>query len=573
MIDKVKFKFTVKKFIILLCSTVVFFTFVLMLQSLAKLPDNKEIWVEGFNENVDVYLNGNLLSSGIDITGELFAPFQKEDNISIQKKLKNINSDSATFIFHSFHSNVEIYLDDQLLYSFSRPDNESEKEIANKYHFVKLPNNCSGKTLKVNLYVKENDAFTYFDIFKLCISDNPIFYFYKPLLLPLVMNSFLMLLGIILALIGIIIALLGGKFHSFIYLAGVSFYVGLWSFCNYGFLDIFMDTSKYGNAIEYDSLFLSIYFYLLMISDLKQNNISPILLKINKIIKLVYSAALIVTFIAQIFNFLHSSDVLQFFHILSIISILTSIFMLSRNYKKQELYEKVLFIGQAILSLLMTIIALCFVLINFTSVDISSNILKLDFNIIGTVTMFVVIILFFSSYLMRFYEMTVYQKNIKLLEKMAYNDTLTGLENRQSCDLNIMKIINRSKDYHCILFDLNNLKITNDALGHTIGDQLIKSFADCLKKAFPENSIKSRIGGDEFLVVVDSADEKGINKYIDILYGLIDNVNMDKDIEFELSTSFGVAHSSEVAIYKNYESVIDLADERMYEQKRKYKNE
>lgn len=249
------------------------------------------------------------------------------------------------------------------------------------------------------------------------------------------------------------------------------------------------------------------------------------------------------------------------------ISILVSIITLSYKHKKQALYEKILFIGQSTLSLIMVIIILWFAFVNFTSIDV----LKFDFNIAGTITMFMVIILFFASYIVRFYEMTVYQKKMKFLEKMAYNDSLTGLENRHSSTLNIMKIINNNKDYHCILFDLNNLKTTNDISGHSMGDNLIKSFADCLNKAFPNDSIKSRIGGDEFLVVVAESNEKKINEYLDSLSAFVDEVNLKEKGNFQLSTSFGIAHSTEVAIYRNYEAVIDLADKRMYEQKRKSK--
>lgn len=567
MATKIKFKFTIKKFIILLCSIILFYGLLFAFKSLARLPRNKEIWLNGFNKNVDIYINDKSICSGTDILKELFEPFEKGDKISIIKRIEPINSSNVTFVFHSWHSTVEVYLDDTLLYNFAKTQDESDREIANKYHFVKLPNNCAGKTLKVNVYVREKKAFSYFDTFRLCLSDNPIFYFYKPLTFPLIMNAFLILLGTILALAGVIISIFDGKFNSFIYLAGGSFFTGLWSSCNYGFLDMFTNLSKFGNAIEYDSLFLSVYFYLLMISDLKKSKLAPILFEINKIIKLIYSAILIFTFIAQIFNIMHSNDILPIFHIIGPISILASIITLAYNFKRQELYERILFIGQAILSLAMVIIMLWFAFINFTSIEV----LTFNFNLAGSVTMFAIIMLFFANYTIRFYEMAVYQKKIKFLEQMAYNDNLTGLENRQSSTLNLIKIIKSNKDYYCILFDLNNLKTTNDVLGHAMGDRLIKTFADCIKEVFPKDSIKSRIGGDEFLVIVASSSEEEINGYLDNLCILIDDINIIEKDNFVLSTSFGIAHSSEVAIYNDYEAVISLADERMYEQKRRSK--
>lgn len=48
------------------------------------------------------------------------------------------------------------------------------------------------------------------------------------------------------------------------------------------------------------------------------------------------------------------------------------------------------------------------------------------------------------------------------------------------------------------LFDLNNLKLINDSLGHLAGDQMIRSFARLLKESMPKNAKLYRYGGDEF---------------------------------------------------------------------------
>ncbi|MCY7593451.1 GGDEF domain-containing protein, partial [Bacillus altitudinis] len=52
-----------------------------------------------------------------------------------------------------------------------------------------------------------------------------------------------------------------------------------------------------------------------------------------------------------------------------------------------------------------------------------------------------------------------------------------------------------------LFLDLNRFKIINDALGHNIGDLLLKAAANRLTKCLPDNGFIARIGGDEFLMI------------------------------------------------------------------------
>ena len=92
------------------------------------------------------------------------------------------------------------------------------------------------------------------------------------------------------------------------------------------------------------------------------------------------------------------------------------------------------------------------------------------------------------------------------VKELAYTDELTKLTNRRYFyeELNSIKDRELSSDTTVVFFDVNRLKYTNDTLGHDAGDELLIGTADCIKKAFQDNStsVISRMGGDEFIAML-----------------------------------------------------------------------
>jgi diguanylate cyclase (GGDEF)-like protein len=98
------------------------------------------------------------------------------------------------------------------------------------------------------------------------------------------------------------------------------------------------------------------------------------------------------------------------------------------------------------------------------------------------------------------------------LERLAYQDPLTGLFNRRALDEHAEQAFrvpeSGSRDVTAVTVDINDLKAVNDSLGHTVGDQLIQSVARTLGKLFDPllGSLVARVGGDEFTVLVTDHD-------------------------------------------------------------------
>lgn len=81
-------------------------------------------------------------------------------------------------------------------------------------------------------------------------------------------------------------------------------------------------------------------------------------------------------------------------------------------------------------------------------------------------------------------------------------DAQTGLYNKLRWDELMDPHTPLPNAYGLIMLDFNNLKTTNDTLGHEAGDAMILRFADILRSTLPSNSIICRWGGDEFTAIL-----------------------------------------------------------------------
>lgn len=160
------------------------------------------------------------------------------------------------------------------------------------------------------------------------------------------------------------------------------------------------------------------------------------------------------------------------------------------------------------------------------------------------------------------------------IRRMAYIDTLTGLPNRASMNERLLEEMERVKQNGAvgavIFIDLDDLKMVNDAFGHSYGDALIKEAGKRLAELVGENVFAARIGGDEFMVIYPDVDKEAVAGFAD---QIIRELNRDfklLDIRFRVSTSAGVAlypADSDIA-----EELFQNADNALYAAKKAGKN-
>ena len=163
----------------------------------------------------------------------------------------------------------------------------------------------------------------------------------------------------------------------------------------------------------------------------------------------------------------------------------------------------------------------------------------------------------------------------KIIHFQAYHDTLTRLPNRTLLNDRLVQAISHAKRNNeklSIMFlDLDRFKNINDTLGHLMGDKLLQSVADRLKKCLRECDTLARIGGDEFTILLPEIHSKGDSELI--AQKIIDTLKHPFSLDNQniyISTSIGIAHYPNDGETK--ESLLKHADIAMYAVKNKGKD-
>lgn len=161
----------------------------------------------------------------------------------------------------------------------------------------------------------------------------------------------------------------------------------------------------------------------------------------------------------------------------------------------------------------------------------------------------------------------------KELRFSANRDSLTGLRNTTSYKSWVAEldkeIKNEAANFGVVVFDLNQLKKTNDTYGHDVGDKLIVTAAKVISDVFKRSPV-FRIGGDEFLAVLQHGDLDDCEE----LFVRLDTVCGNTVIEEMNTTSISIARG--FAMFETnkdvcFNDVFKRADNAMYENKRKNK--
>jgi diguanylate cyclase (GGDEF)-like protein len=156
------------------------------------------------------------------------------------------------------------------------------------------------------------------------------------------------------------------------------------------------------------------------------------------------------------------------------------------------------------------------------------------------------------------------------LLQLAYYDGLTGLPNRHLLPDRLrqaMAAAARYAQYCAVIFlDLDGFKQVNDTLGHAQGDFLLRQAGQRLALALRENDTVSRVGGDEFVIVVTGLRELGhIDKIVQKLQRRLEDPFVLEDNEFNLRASFGIALYPDDG--DTVETLLAHADSAMYRAK------
>lgn len=159
-------------------------------------------------------------------------------------------------------------------------------------------------------------------------------------------------------------------------------------------------------------------------------------------------------------------------------------------------------------------------------------------------------------------DITDRKKYEESLHYLSTHDSLTGLYNRVYFDAEMKRLVS-SREYpvSIIVADVDGLKMVNDTKGHDAGDQLIQATAAALLSIFRAADVVSRIGGDEFAVLLPHTEQATAQDAVDRILASFESAEPMND-GGGLSLGIATANSGDELV-----AALKLADERMYQHK------
>ena len=118
------------------------------------------------------------------------------------------------------------------------------------------------------------------------------------------------------------------------------------------------------------------------------------------------------------------------------------------------------------------------------------------------------------------------------------------------------------------MFDLNNLKLVNDNLGHEMGDKYIEAFSALLASLQNDRISAYRVGGDEFSVIMEKTNAVEIHKVLDKLEKAVEKYNVKHNIKISYARGYEISTRDH---YYLMEELSKRADSNMYRNKQTMK--
>ncbi|GGB85957.1 hypothetical protein GCM10011352_09790 [Marinobacterium zhoushanense] len=162
-------------------------------------------------------------------------------------------------------------------------------------------------------------------------------------------------------------------------------------------------------------------------------------------------------------------------------------------------------------------------------------------------------------------------RQTRSLAYQARHDDLTGLPNRSHLIETIRKRVEdpEVRPFSVLFIDLDRFKLINDSLGHQAGDRMLQKLAQLLVARLPKDSLLFRMGGDEFILLVEGDVQRASIEADRVLIATTLPLDID-DVRVQITASIGISHYPDHG--EDLGMLIKHADTAMYRAKAQGKN-
>lgn len=464
--------------------------------------------------------------------------------------IPGINND---FVFYSVHQNITVYCNDKQIYQYPVENNNPFAVTPGyNWNFISLPDELNSLTIHIT---SPYDGYS---------EDIPTFYVGSTLaVIAKIINTNItsFLLCFVIFSLGILMVVYWIYIRCHIYIRPNLLYLGIfaillsiWSANESRFTTLLLKNNLACSYLAFMTLMmLPLPFGLFVRSYYEDDH------KIWDIFGIANAIQIFICLYLQIFKLADLRNTLWTTHVMMTFLIITVVFSSLKLLRKGHNSNNI------------KLNLLCILICTFTSsFDIVTYYLgALDNNTFGRVGFLLyIVILGFSSFKESASLMKLGRK-ANTYQRLAYTDQMTSMSNRTAFDRDFEVLSSSPDDVAIINLDLNSLKQINDTLGHSFGDAYITSAAKIISDTYAHVGKCYRVGGDEFVVIIEQASHFDFQYYFNLMEWSIDSYNANQK-DFHMQIAYGYA-IYDYAQDKTLDSTYRRADKNMYNNKKEKK--
>lgn len=457
------------------------------------------------------------------------------------------------FAFYSIHQKVDVYANKQLIYQYPITNNNPFAASPGYcWNFIELPSGTVNLEIIISSpyrsYLKSIPAFyvgNHFSLPAYIVSSN---------LMPFLICVIMFVMGLVFVAYHIVMSKNVTTQGKLLKLGIFSLFLSIWSINECSMTTLIMKNNIVTSYISFLSLMMLPFPFAIFVKTFYEDN-STIWDNFcyMDIIQVVVCFLLMATGICDLRESLWTTHVMMC--ILVFIILMQSVKMLKTDTHSHMVMVHLFCICICVLSLVLDIVSF------YIGLPDGNTFGRLGF-LSYIIIMGIASTLESASLIKKGQEASAYQK-------LAYTDQMTGLNNRTCFNIDFEIYSQNPTDIAIIDFDLNNLKRTNDTLGHSAGDRYIKNCANIIYEIFNGIGKCYRVGGDEFVTLVEHSSNIDMTQYLAMLESSVDASNREnKDLRMQIAYGCAVYSPN---IDKNLEDTYNRADKIMYHDKKSKK--
>ncbi|MBO5302821.1 MAG: GGDEF domain-containing protein [Lachnospiraceae bacterium] len=479
-----------------------------------------------------------------EVHGEWKYTILEEDTILQAEHLITDEMAGNTMMFHTYDSYVEVYAGEELIYHFGE-EPLIGKSPGSYYHFVKIPYRLERNSLSIFIHTVYPRKFQMEYEFYVGNAGEIIVNLVRGEMFGIVTNIIMLMFGVVVCLLHFIESRekLGSGRNLYLGLMILTFVV--WLNSSLFFSQILFKNPVFQYYLTYFSLYMLPFLFLLYVESMHP--------KLH--CRVEFSLCLAVICLNCLMHLAGIRDFTENGTLFAATLGVSLTYLLIRIVK--NFYQsKTLWLGVFIFS--------AFVMMNIVVFILRAKFVNhMFFTRVGLICYMLFSV--WTGVRQMLQEMAL-AKETSMLKAIAYEDNLTKSGNRYAFEKELKKA--KLEKMAMVSMDLNNLKSCNDNYGHACGDAFIRMAAYFLHEVFGEGVY--RIGGDEFVALVENMSESEFFAKRIHLQERLDKYNARKESPVDLEIACGYAAYEEGDL--SYEDILKRADAKMYCDKKMLKN-